>query len=196
MPQTLRIAMTDGRYPPVPRMGTPREALEVLPGADPFDGATAGGLLALRQQRADIDNALALLARDLGPVVGVGGVGEVFVLLVLLLDGSEEVLGADALTLARDRPLDGELLGPAHDVLDHGARREVLEVEDLLVAVLVGDLEEAVLLVVAVHLDDRAVDHGVDRLAPVAAAEALDLVFVVGQVFLQVAAEDLPRRRL
>ena len=41
-------------------------------------------------------------------------------------------------------PLDRQLLRPAHDVLDHGARREVLEVHDLLVAVLVGDLEELV----------------------------------------------------
>jgi hypothetical protein len=59
-----------------------------------------------------------------------------------------------------DLALDGQLLGPAHDVLDHGARREVLEVHDLLVAVLVGDLEELVLLVVAVHLVHGGLDHG------------------------------------
>src|SRR5947209_6132682 len=161
IPQTLRIAITERRYIPVPPMGTPCRALEVLPGPYALDGAPAGGFLAFGEQRADVDDALALLARDLGPVVGVRGVGQVLVLLVLLLDGSQEVLGADALPLAGNRPLDGELLGPPHDVLHHGARREVLEVQDLLVTVLVGDLEEAVLLVVAVHLGDRAGDHGV-----------------------------------
>src|SRR5205807_7123908 len=115
--------------------------LQVLAGADPLDGPSARGLLALGEEGAHVDDALALLARDLGPVVGVGGVGQVLVLLVLLPDGGEEVVGADALALAGDGPLDGELLGPAHDVLDHGPRGEVLEVEDLLVAVLVGDLE-------------------------------------------------------
>ncbi len=49
------------------------------------------------------------------------------------------------------------LLRPVDDVLDHGAGVEVLEVQDLLVAVGVGDLEEAVLLGLGVHpLDGRA----------------------------------------
>src|SRR3712207_8579433 len=38
--------------------------------------------------------------------------------------------------------LDGHLLRPVDDVLQHGAGVEVLEVQDLLVAVGVGDLEE------------------------------------------------------
>jgi hypothetical protein len=44
----------------------------------------------------DVDDPLALLARDLRPVVGVGGVRQVLVLLVLLVDRVEQVLGADA----------------------------------------------------------------------------------------------------
>src|SRR5438128_4109146 len=83
IPHTLRMAMPQRRYPQPPPRGT---ALQVLAGADPLDGPPAGGLLALRQQGADVDDALALLARDLGPVVGVGGVGQVLVLLVLLPD--------------------------------------------------------------------------------------------------------------
>ena len=75
--------------------------------------------------------------------------------------------------LVGDGPLDGQLLGPADDVLDHGPRREVPVVEDLLVAVLVGDLEEPVLLVGPVHLGHRLLDHGLDGLGRVAAAQAL-----------------------
>ena len=45
--------------------------------------------LALVDERADEDDALALLARDLRPVVGVGRVRQVLVLLVLLLDRVE-----------------------------------------------------------------------------------------------------------
>src|SRR5205807_5103894 len=114
--------------------------LEVLPGGDPLDGAAALGLLAAGDERADVDDALALLARDLRPVVGVGGVGQVLVLLELLADGFDQVLGGDALLPAGDQALDRELLRPPDDVLDHGPGGEVLEVQDLLVAVLVGDL--------------------------------------------------------
>src|SRR5207248_3098743 len=72
MPQTLRRAM-EGRYPAAPG-STPgrvrRRKLEVLARADPLDGPATGGLLALRQQGAHVHDALALLAGDLGPVVG------------------------------------------------------------------------------------------------------------------------------
>src|SRR5215210_106185 len=151
IPQTFRMAIAG----PYPLTGV--RPLQVLAGAHTLDGPPAGGFLALRHQGADVDDPLALLARDLGPVVGVGGVRQILVLLVLLLDGGEHVGRADAPALAGDRPLDGELLGPAHDVLDHGARREVLVVQDLLVAVLVRDLQEAVVVVGAVHLLDGAV---------------------------------------
>src|SRR5215210_5699144 len=112
-----------------------RQKSEVLAGGDPLDGAAAFGLLAAGDECADVDDPLALLARDLGPVVGVGGVGEVLVLLELLPDGIDEVLGGDALIAPGDQALDRELLRPPDDVLDHGSGGEVLEVQDLLVAV-------------------------------------------------------------
>src|SRR5437588_2141175 len=151
MPQTLRIATS-----------RPYWGLEILPRRHPLDRpATFGGaLFVLGDQRADVDDALALLARDLRPVVRVRRVREVLVLLELLVDRRDEVLEHDALLARRDVPLDRELLGATHDVLDHGARREVLEVHDLLVAVLVGHLQELVGVVSAVHrldglLEDR-----------------------------------------
>ena len=147
-------------------------------------------------ERADEHDPLALLARDLGPVVGVGRVGQVLVLLVLLLDGVDEVVGAHALGAAGDEPLDGQLLGPPDDVLDHGARGEVLVVEDLLVAVLVGDLEEAVLLVLAVHLVDGGGDHLVDRGERVAPAQRRHLVLGQRDLRREVPGEDLLGRPL
>src|SRR3954454_19888668 len=188
-PQTFLMAMTRGPYP-----FTGERPLEILAGTDTLDGPSPGGFLALGHEGADVHDPLALLARDLGPVVGVGGVGQVLVLLVLLLDRLEQVGGTDAPALAGDDPLDGQLLGPAHDVLDHGARGEVLVVEDLLVTVLVGDLQEAVVVVVLVHLGDGALDDGLGRLLPVTTAEAGHLALVEGQVGGEVAAEDLRRR--
>src|ERR1019366_10590166 len=90
------------------------------------------------QQGADIDDPLALLARDPGPVVGVGGVRKVLVLLVLPADGLEEIRGTDPSPFAGDDPLDGQLLRPADDVLDHRSRGEVAVVKQFLVTVLVG----------------------------------------------------------
>ena len=58
--------------------------------------------------------------------------------------------------------LDRRLLRPVDDVLDHRARVEVLEVQDLLVAARVGDLEEPVLLALGVHPLDDARDHRLD----------------------------------
>src|SRR4051812_48245651 len=72
------------------RMATAR-TLQVLAGGDTLDGAPALGLVGIGvHQCADEHDALALLAGDLRPVVGVGGVRQVLVLLVLLLDGVHE----------------------------------------------------------------------------------------------------------
>src|SRR5579875_1039479 len=102
------------------RLPGPARRLQVLAGPHALDRAAALGLvLALADQGAHVDDPLALLARDLRPVVRVGGVREVLVLLVLLLDGGEEVGEADAVALPGDRALDGELLRPPDDVLDH-----------------------------------------------------------------------------
>ena len=174
---------------------------EVLPGGDALDRAAAGDLavaflVVVGDDGADVDDALALLARDLGPVVRVGGVGQVLVLLVLLVDRRQEVLGADALVGPGEVALDRQLLGPADDVLDHGSGREVLEVHDLLVPVLVGDLQELVRLVDPVHLGDGGLDHRLHGLVAVAPAQALDLVGVERQVDGEVAGVDRPRRLL
>src|SRR3989442_10576426 len=122
-----------------------RSRLQILSG---IDGALDAPLLllGLAHQRLHVDDPLTLLPRDLRPVVGVRGVRQVLVLLELLADGGLEVLGGDALGAAADQALEGELLGPADDGLDHRARGEVLEVEHFLVAVGVGDLQEAVFL--------------------------------------------------
>src|SRR5207244_6350825 len=77
--------------------------------------------------------------------------------------------GHDALRAASDVAFERELLGAAHDRLDHGAGGEVLEVEDLLVAVGVGDLEEAVLFAQRVHGFHGRGDHGVDSAGDVSA---------------------------
>src|SRR5580658_5524742 len=86
-----------------------RRASQVLARADPLDGAPAALPVLPAHQRAHVDDPLALLPRDLGPVVGVRRVREVLVLLVLLLDRIDHVLEPDALAVAGERPLDGEL---------------------------------------------------------------------------------------
>src|SRR3989454_1070298 len=165
----------------------PPAALQVLTRIDdPLDAPEL--LFRLAHERLHVDDPLTLLAGDLGPVVRVGGVGEIFVLLELLADGGEEVVGHDALLAPADVALEGELLGAAHDRLDHGAGREVLEVEDLLVAVGVGDLEEAVLFAQRVHRLHGRGDHGVDGAADVRAPY---LRFREGDVRRQVLGEDV-----
>src|SRR3954451_899157 len=101
---------------PAPAVGsgpTARRRSPILPRRPPFDGPTAFGLILVvtLDEGADVHDPLALLAGDLGPVVGVGGVREVLVLLVLLVDRGDEVVGSDALRAAVDEPLDGQLLG-------------------------------------------------------------------------------------
>src|SRR5919198_3988331 len=150
---------------PVRRVGSRRD-LQVLASVDPFHlPALAPGV---GQQRTDVDDPLALLPGDAGPVVRVGRVGQILVLLELVPDGVEQVLELDALLALMEEPLDGHLLGPADDVLDHGPRVEVLEVEDLLVSRGVSDLQEPVLLRRGVHPVHGLVDHPVDGPFPAA----------------------------
>src|SRR5204863_5473711 len=145
IPHTFRMAILNRSYPGRP--GETSKRLQILPRRDPLDGPPALGVVAIGQKRADVNDPLTLLARDLRPVVRVGGVRQILVLFVLLADRREEVGGPDSTPLVGDPALDGELLGPLHDVHDHGTRREVLEVQDLFVAVLVRHLEEPVRLV-------------------------------------------------
>src|SRR5450631_4454533 len=80
-----------------------RRPLQILTGCDPLDLTSTAGLVVLRHDRADVDDALALLARDLRPVVGVRGVGQVLVLAELLLDRIEQVLRPDPAGTTGDR---------------------------------------------------------------------------------------------
>src|SRR5579862_6983004 len=100
--------------------------LQVLAGLEPLDRA-ALSLLGLADQGADVDDALALLAGNLGPVIGIRGVRQVLVLPVLLHDRLQKVLGLQPPLADGDQPLDGQLLGPADDVLHHRPGGEVLE---------------------------------------------------------------------
>src|SRR6266478_6104613 len=162
-------------------------SLDVLSGIDDLLDAPEL-LFRLAHERLHVDDPLTLLTGDLGPVVGVGGVGEVFVLLELLADGGEQVVGHDALRAAADVALEGELLGAAHDGLDHGAGREVLEVEDLFVAIGVGDFEEPVFFAQRVHGLDGRGDHGGDGAGDVGAPR---LGFREGNVRREVLGEDV-----
>ena len=74
-----------------------------------------------------------------------------------------------AVLVVLEEVLDRHLLGAVDDVLDHRAGVEVLEVQDLLVAVGVGHLEEPVLLGLGVHPLDRGLDHPADAGVAVAA---------------------------
>ena len=86
--------------------------------------------------------------------------------------------------------LDRVLLGPVHDVLDHGAGVEVLEVHDLFVAVGVGHLEEPVVVDLRVHPVDDLLDHRLDRGTAVA-GELGEIVGVHRQILGEVLAEDV-----
>src|ERR1700729_3846595 len=116
-----------GKHPCMPasharRGSKARHRSEVLAGVgDRIDAAACLGALLALDQGPDVDDALALLAGDARPVVGVGGVGQVLVLAELVHAGGEEVRDPDALLAGVEELLDGHLLGAGHDVLDHGA---------------------------------------------------------------------------
>src|SRR5215470_11346459 len=85
-----------------------RSRSQVLAGID--DALDAPGLvLGLADEGLHVDDPLALLARDLGPVVGVGRIRQVLVLLELLADCGEEVVEGDALLTLADVALEGQL---------------------------------------------------------------------------------------
>src|SRR5499426_746445 len=182
--------------PPLPtdRRGArvePLAALQVLTRIDdPLDAAEL--LFGLAHERLHVDDPLGLLAGDLNPVVGVGGVAKVFVLLKLFTVGRKELVGPDAFFDATDVALERQLLRAAHDRLDHGAGREVLEVQHLFVAVGVGDFEEAVLLAERVHRLHGRRDHRADRGRDVAAPR---LGLRERNVRGEVLGEDVCRRR-
>src|SRR5436305_407726 len=88
MPQTFWMATTASYRSAAAQGVQTASGLKILTGGDALDGPAAGRLLvlALRDEHPQEDDALALLAGDLRPVVGVRGVRQVLVLLVLLAD--------------------------------------------------------------------------------------------------------------
>src|SRR5688572_29166621 len=164
--------------------------LQVLPGVgDGVDGAARLAALLARDQGSDEHDALALLAGDARPVVGVSGVGQVLVLLELVEARGQQVLDPDALGAGLEQVLDRHLLRPVDDVLDHRAGVEIAEVQHFLVAIGVRDLEEAILVALGVHPLDRPLDHRGRRGLRVAAVFG-DVVGVQRQVGGEVLAED------
>src|SRR5262245_12183696 len=94
------------------------KSLQVLAGVrGGLDRAAGLGTLAAGHERADVDDPLALLARDAGPVVRVCGVWQVLVFAKLVDAGVEQVLEAHALLPVAEEVLDRHLLGPVDDVL-------------------------------------------------------------------------------
>src|SRR5574338_497229 len=143
-----------------------------------------------RDQRAHVDDPLTLATGDPGPVVGVRGVRQVLVLLELLADRLVDVFRLDPALAGVDQPLHGLLLGARDDVLDHRTAREVLEVEDLALALRVGDLEELVLVGRRVHALDGLRDQAAHDLRRVAAPALLRLL-VERQIGGEVLREDV-----
>src|SRR5487761_1960855 len=123
---------------------------KVLTSSDALYRAPTLGFIAVLNHGANVNDPFPFSPRDLCPVVRVGRVREILVLLVLLLDRLKKVVEANAASLICDRALDRKLLRAANDVFDHRARGKVLEVQNLFVAALVGDLEELVVLVASV----------------------------------------------
>src|SRR6266699_4528177 len=143
-----------------------RRRSEILPGGDALDLPAAAATVVFGEQRAHEHDALALLAGDLRPVVGIRRVRQVLVLAVLLPNGIDEVAARDASRAPADLPLDRHLLRAPDDVLDHRSGGEVLEEQHFLVTVLVRDLQEAVLVVTGVHAVHCRIDHHVDPTGP------------------------------
>src|SRR5690606_19999690 len=117
-----------GWFAPPPAGASTR--LQVLSGVgEGVDGPARFGAHAAGHEGADVDDPFALLAGDACPVVRVGGVGQVLVLSELVDARVEQVLQPQSLALVGQVVLDGHLLAPVDDVLDHRAGVEVLEVD-------------------------------------------------------------------
>src|SRR5438128_9765851 len=110
MPYSVSMPMTFGMATltnPLTREPGRFSSLQVLPGADPFHLLTGPALVG--DQRAHVDDPLALLPRDARPVVGVRGVRQILVLLELVPDRAQQVLRGEALLAGLQEPFDGDL---------------------------------------------------------------------------------------
>src|SRR5262245_27384588 len=186
IPYSISLPITLGSGKLLPSPGAPSEVL--TRSAHRLDRAL--GSIDAADQRPHVDDLLALATGDTRPVVGVRGVRQVLVLLELLAHRLEDVLEVDARLAFEDLLLHRLLLGTVDDVLDHGAAREVLEVEDLALALRVRDLEELVLLVLRVHDFDHRLDHAPHAVLGVL-TELDQRVAVERQLARQVLEEDL-----
>src|SRR5437588_12945508 len=91
---------------------TAKELSEVLPGVGHrIDRPARLGSGLAGDQRPDVDDALALLAGDPGPVIGVGGVRQVLVLAELVDARGQQMTDAHALLAGVEELLDRHLLG-------------------------------------------------------------------------------------
>src|ERR1035438_7513640 len=166
VPMTRRTLISESLVPGWRDCDDPHR-LQVLPGVGHrVDGAPGFCALLAGDQGPDVNDPLALLAGDACPVIGVGGVRQVLVLTELVHARGQQVRDPEALLPGLQELLDRHLLGAGHDVLDHRAGVEVLEVEDFLVPVGVRHLQEPVLLGLAVHALHDPLDHGNDCRAP------------------------------
>src|SRR6266487_3813643 len=97
--------------------------LQVLPSGEIFNGAELGRATA--HQGAHVNDLLPLAPGNACPIIRVGGIGEVFILLVFTLDCVLQVHERKAFLATSDKTLEGDFLGSGDDVLDHGAAGKV-----------------------------------------------------------------------
>ena len=102
------------------------------------------------------------------------------------------MLDAQTLLPGLQHRLDGVLLGPVHDVLDHRPGVEILEVHDFLVTIGIGDLQEPVVVDLGIHPVDDLLDHRLDGQGTVA-GELVEVIGVDRQVLGQILREDVLR---
>src|SRR5690349_7574953 len=120
VPITRRTLMVGSLRAELP--GCQNDPSEILPGVgDRVDGTARLGACLARDQRPDVHDPLALRTGYASPVVRVGGVGQVLVLAELIDAGRAQMAHPHALLPGPEHLLDGHLLGPGHDVIDHRA---------------------------------------------------------------------------
>ena len=86
-------------------------------------------------------------------------------------------------------PLYGQLFGPPNNVFDHRPRREVLEIKDFLISILIGHFEEPVCLIGPVHLLYSLFDHDRNSLIGVPTTQRFDLLLINRQFRSEIPGE-------
>src|SRR5271166_436605 len=104
MPYSVSVPMTRSTLIVIQRSAGSEVLARVR---DRIDGTARLGALLARDQGADVDDALALLAGDARPVVGVGGVRQILVLAELVDARGQQVADQDALLPGLEELIDG-----------------------------------------------------------------------------------------